>query len=88
MNKYLSTHTIEHKKNTTYVVQAQQCGGGKPINGIPPPPSDNWIYNDRQFRVRVIMFNASYVSVISCQSVSLVKEAEVPGDNHQPAASH
>jgi hypothetical protein len=52
------------------------------------PPSDNWIYNDRQFRVRVIMFNASYVSVISCQSVSLVKEAEVPGDNHQPAASH
>jgi hypothetical protein len=45
MNKYLSTHTIEHKKPTTYVVQAQQCGGGKPINGIggipliglPPP---------------------------------------------------
>ena len=38
MNKYLSTHTIEHKKPTTYVVQAQRCGGGKPINGIPPPP--------------------------------------------------
>jgi len=30
----------------------------------------------------------SYISVISWQSVLLVKETGVPGENHWPAASH
>jgi hypothetical protein len=40
--------------------------------------------------VRVLMLNATFnnISVISWQSVLLVKETEVPGENHQPAASH
>ena len=40
--------------------------------------------------VRVLMLNATFnnISVISWQSVLLVKETGVPGENHQPAASH
>jgi len=37
-----------------------------------------------------MMFNATFnnVSVISWWSVLLVEETRVPGENHQPAASH
>ena len=40
--------------------------------------------------VRVLMLNATFnnISVISWQSVLLVKETGLPGENHQPAASH
>jgi hypothetical protein len=40
--------------------------------------------------VRVLMLNDTFnnISVISWQSVLLVKETGVPGENHQPAASH
>ena len=40
--------------------------------------------------VRVMVFNATFnnISVISCQSVLLVKETGVPGENHLPVASH
>jgi len=37
----------------------------------------------------VMMFNATFynISVITWRSVLLVAETEVPGENHQPAAS-
>jgi len=52
MINYLSPHTIEHKKTTSYGVgipdpclgQTQQCDRVKPVNGI-QPLSDNWISN-------------------------------------------
>ena len=38
----------------------------------------------------VMVFNATFnnISVISLQSVLLVKETGVPGENHGPATSH
>jgi hypothetical protein len=43
-------------------------------------------------RVRIVavavVFNATYISVISWRSVLLVDETGVLGENHQPAASH
>jgi hypothetical protein len=41
-------------------------------------------------RVIVIVFNAAFnnISAISWRSVLLVEETEVPGENHQPVASH
>ena len=40
--------------------------------------------------VRVMVFNATFnnISVISWQSVLLVEETGVPGDNHRPVTSH
>jgi hypothetical protein len=37
-----------------------------------------------------MVFNATFnnISVISWLSVLLVEETEVPGENHQPVASH
>ena len=37
-----------------------------------------------------LMFNATFnnISVISWRSVLLVEETGVPGENHQPVASH
>ena len=42
------------------------------------------------FMVRVIVFNTTFnnISVISWQSVLLVEKTGVPGENHQPVASH
>jgi len=34
------------------------------------------------------VFNATYISAISWQSVVLVDETGVPGENYQPDASH
>jgi hypothetical protein len=41
-------------------------------------------------RFRIVMFNATFnnIAVISWQSVLLVEETGVPGENHRPAASH
>jgi len=41
-------------------------------------------------RVRVIVFNATFnnISVISWQSVLLVQETVVTGENHRPVVSH
>jgi hypothetical protein len=41
-------------------------------------------------RVRVMVFNTTFnnISVISWQSVLLVEETGVPGENHRPVASH
>jgi hypothetical protein len=38
----------------------------------------------------VMVFNAAltHISVISWQSVLLVEQTELPGENHRPAASH
>jgi hypothetical protein len=43
-----------------------------------------------RLRLWDLVFNATFnnISVISWQSALLVKETEVPGENHQPAASH
>ena len=43
-----------------------------------------------KLRVRVIVFNTTInnISVISRQSVLLVEETGVPGENHGPVASH
>jgi len=40
--------------------------------------------------VSVIVFNTTFnnISVISWQSVLLVEKTGVPGENHQPVASH
>ena len=39
--------------------------------------------------VGFMVLNATFnISVISWQSVLLVEETEVPGENHQPVASH
>jgi hypothetical protein len=40
--------------------------------------------------VRFMVFNATFnnISVISWWSVLLVEETGIPGENHQPAASH
>jgi hypothetical protein len=44
---------------------------------------------DYRKRVRVWVFNTTFnnISVISWQSVLLVEETGVPGENYQPAAS-
>jgi len=41
-------------------------------------------------RVRVMVFNTTFnnISVIPWRSVLLVEETGVPGENHQPAATH
>ena len=40
--------------------------------------------------VRIMVFNITFnnISVTSWQSVLLVEETGVPGENHRPAASH
>jgi hypothetical protein len=40
--------------------------------------------------VKVMVFNATFnnISVISWQSVLLVEETGVPGENHRPPAGH
>ena len=40
--------------------------------------------------VSVMVFNTTFnnASAMSWRSVFLVEEAEVPGENHRPAASH
>jgi len=35
-----------------------------------------------------MMFNNNNISVISWRSVLLVEEKGIPGENHQPVASH
>ena len=46
--------------------------------------------HDLKFRVKVMVFNATFnnISVISWRSVLLVEETGIPGENHQPVASH
>ena len=46
--------------------------------------------NDCASRVRVMVFNTTFnnISVISWQSVLLVKETGIPRENQRPAASH
>jgi hypothetical protein len=46
--------------------------------------------NKKKLFVCLIVFNATFntISAISWRSVLLVEETEVPGENHQPAASH
>ena len=41
-------------------------------------------------RVKVMVFNATFnnISVISWQSILLVEETGVPGENHRPDTSH
>ena len=43
-----------------------------------------------RLRVRIMVFNATFnnISVISWQSVLLVEETGVPGENHRPVISH
>jgi hypothetical protein len=49
-----------------------------------------WLYQSFTFRVRVMVFKATFnnISVISWRSVLLVEETGVPGENHQTVASH
>jgi len=48
------------------------------------------ILSKQIIRVRVLVFNFIFnnVSVISWQSVLLMEETRVPGENHQPVDSH
>jgi hypothetical protein len=45
---------------------------------------------DNIFKIRVMMFNATFnnISVISWRSVLLVEETGVPGENHRPVPSY
>ena len=45
---------------------------------------------DLWLRLRFMVFNATFnnISVISWQSVLLVEETGVPGENHQPVPNH
>jgi hypothetical protein len=45
---------------------------------------------NRDPEVRVMVFNATFnnISIISWQSVFLVEETGVPGENHRLVASH
>jgi hypothetical protein len=56
-----------------------------------------WQYFDRnyiqiyeQVQIWFMVFNATFnnISAISCQSVLLVEENGIPGENYQPVASH
>ena len=53
-----------------------------------------WQFNDKwaiiQIQVWFIVFNATFnnISVISWESGLLVEETGVPGEHHQPVASH
>jgi hypothetical protein len=49
-----------------------------------------WLYQSFTFRVRVMVFKATFNnnSVISWQSVVLDEETGVPGENHRTVASH
>ena len=51
---------------------------------------DNNVNNKTKIRIKVMMFNATFdnISVISWQSVLLVEETGVPGENQQPVLSH
>ena len=46
--------------------------------------------NDVDYRVRVMVFNATFnnISVISWWPVLLVEETEIPGENQRSAASY
>ena len=46
--------------------------------------------NEQVFSCRGMVFNATFnnISAISWQSVLLVEETGVPGENHRPATSH
>ena len=48
------------------------------------------VYSYHRVRVGIMVFNATFnnISVILWQSVLLVKETEVPGENHWPVVSH
>jgi hypothetical protein len=47
---------------------------------------NSWV----RVKVRVVVFNATFnnISVISWQSVLLVEETGLPGENYRPVASH
>jgi hypothetical protein len=49
--------------------------------------TDGYILN---YMVRVMVFNATFnnISVISWQSVLLVEETKVPGENYRPVRSY
>jgi hypothetical protein len=48
------------------------------------------IYDKKVCRVKVRVFNANFnnISVILWQSVLLVEETGMPGENHQPVSNH
>ena len=48
------------------------------------------LVHQSNYRVWFMVFNATFnnISVISWQSVLLVEETGVPGENHQPVAGH
>ena len=50
-----------------------------------------WLQNNMLlvYRVRVMVFNTTYnnITAISWQSVLLMKETRVPGENHRPVSS-
>ena len=65
----------------------------------PPPPKEATANCVRKIqyttlssvrRIRVMKLNATFnnILVMSCRSVLLVEETEVPGENHRPIASH
>ena len=53
-------------------------------------PSNSAMVSRNMIRGRVMVFNSTFnnISVISWQSVLLVEETGVPGENHRPVASH
>ena len=62
----------------------------KVLDTCPQPPVIQNTLNLQFGLVRFMVFNATFnnISVISWQSVLLVEETGVHGENHRPVASH
>ena len=69
---------------STQVISVRLCG--KKSKTLTARPPTHQTYSG----VWYMMFNATFnnISVISWQSVLLVEEPRVPGENHWPVASH
>ena len=75
---------IHNTEGNLYITMLSSVQNIKLVLQIIKKMSGQWV------RVRVMVFNATFnnISDISWQSVLLVNETQVSGENHPPAASH
>ena len=75
---------IHNTEGNLYITMLSSVQNIKLVLQIIKKMSGQWV------RVRVMVFNATFnnISDISWQSVLLVNETRVSGENHPPAASH
>ena len=75
---------IHNTEGNLYITMLSSVQNIKLVLQIIKKMSGQWV------RVRVMVFNATFnnISDISWQSVLLVNETRVSGENHPPATSH